>query len=103
MTWSGPCTYHCGSKVSVGAKVEVGEGVSEGRRVGVFVGKNIGVMVAGRVDEGNGSAVQVGSMIRVGGTAKLNPPQLMSRRTAPDIQKTNFLVIARKVLFLTTA
>jgi hypothetical protein len=90
MTWSGPCTYHCGSRVSVGVKVAVGEGVSEDRRVGVFVGKNIGVIVAGGVGEGNGSAVQVGSMIGVGGTAKLNPPQLMSRSVNPDIQTKNF-------------
>jgi hypothetical protein len=83
--------------------VEVGEGVSEGRRVGVFVGKNIGVMVAGGVGERSGPAVQVGSMIGVGGAAKLNPPQLMSRSVNPAIQIKNFLVIARKVIFLTTA
>ena len=47
MTSLGPWRYHCASSVSVGVKVKVGRGVSEGRMVGVFVGKNIGVVVAG--------------------------------------------------------
>src|SRR6266498_498371 len=97
MTWSGPCMDHRGSRVSVGVKVEVGEGVSEGRRVGVFVGKNIGVMVAGGVGEGSGPAVQVGSMIGADGDARLNPPHPISRRVNPDIQIINFLVIASRL------
>ena len=46
MTWSGPCRYHCGSRVSVGVNVDVGRGVSEGGRVDVPVENKIGVMVA---------------------------------------------------------
>ena len=47
MTSSGPCMYHCGSRVSVGVNVKVGRGVSDGETVTVPVGNNIGVMVAG--------------------------------------------------------
>jgi len=47
MTWSGPCMYHCGSRVSVGVTVKVGRGVSDGEAVAVPVGNAIGVMVAG--------------------------------------------------------
>ena len=45
MTWLGPWKYHCGSRVSVGVKVDVGRGVAEGEAVGVLVGKAIGVIV----------------------------------------------------------
>jgi hypothetical protein len=102
MTWSGPCIYHCGSSINVGVNVKVGSGVAEGEAVDVPVGNTMGVMVAGSVGEGSRSAVQVGSMIRVGGAKRLNPPHPISRRAVPDIQKIKFLVIARKVLFLTT-
>jgi hypothetical protein len=85
MTWSGPCLYHCGSRVNVGVNVKVGRGVSEGRRVDVFVGKNIGVRVAGGVGKGSGLVVQVAAMIAVGEATRLNPPHPTSRSVNPDI------------------
>jgi hypothetical protein len=42
-------------------------------------------------------------MIGVGEAAKPNPPHPINRRVNPDIQIIIFLVIARKVIFLTTA
>jgi hypothetical protein len=47
MTLPGPCRFQDGSKVRVGVKVIVERGVSEGGIVDVFVGKRIGVTVAG--------------------------------------------------------
>jgi len=47
MIGPGPCRYHWGSSVRVGDKVSVGRGVSEGMALAVYVGKAMGVMVAG--------------------------------------------------------
>jgi hypothetical protein len=95
--------YHCGSRVRVGVKVAVGRGVSEGGIVGVLVGKDIGVIVAGGCDSsptavtsGSGLDVQIGSNIGVGvvGTISLNPPHPIRKSASPVIQKTIFFVIA---------
>src|SRR5215212_6200624 len=103
MTWSGPCMYHCGSRVTVGVSVEVGSGVSDGTKVDVPVGDTIGVMVAGGVGEGSGSVVQVGSMTGVGAVTRLNPPHPMMKRANADIQITIFLVIAGRRFALSGA
>jgi hypothetical protein len=46
MTSLGPCRTHCGSRVSVGVKVRVGRGVSDGGAVDVLVEVEVGETVA---------------------------------------------------------
>jgi len=96
MTSPGPCRFHCGSGVSVGAKVDVGRGVSEGGKVGVFVGKNMGVTVAGCVGEESEAVVRVASIVGVDGTGTIsvNPPHPRRKRPNNDIPITIILVIA---------
>jgi hypothetical protein len=74
----------------VGVKVKVGRGVSEGGTVGVAVGEGVGERVT--VAEGSGLAVQIGSIVGVGGARRLNPPQLMSKRARLDIKKKAFVI-----------
>lgn len=71
-TSPGPCRYHCGSRVNVGASVSVGDG----GMVAVSVGINVCVAVVVPVCVGSGLNVQVGSIITVGegGTRNVNPP-----------------------------
>ena len=73
--------------------MKVGTGVSEGGMVGVLVGKNIGVTVAGAVGEGSGLSVPVGSIV-ADGAMNVNPPHPIRKRVNPDIQIIDFLVNA---------
>jgi hypothetical protein len=73
--------------VSVGVKVNVGNGVSDGWGVMVSVEVKVGWMVAGSVGEGSGLVVQVGSRVGVGvGWISVSPPHpidkyVIARRT----------------------
>jgi hypothetical protein len=87
MTRSGPCSDHCGSRVRVGVKVNVGRGVSEGTSVAVFVGKNIGVIVAAWVEDGSGLDVLVAA---AGGERRVNPPHPRRKNVNPTIQTKRF-------------
>ena len=80
----------------MGVKVKVGRGVSEGGMVGVSVGEEVEVTVAGGVGEAPsvGSAVQAGASAGVGEATNLNPPQAMRKRASPEIQIKNLLIIA---------
>jgi hypothetical protein len=89
----GPCRSHCGSGVSVGANVNVGRGVSDDGRVGVYVGKKIGVTVAASVGEGDGGAVEVGTIVGVGETTRPNPPHAMREIVRVESQTKGFLAI----------
>ena len=99
MISSGPCMTHCGSRVSVGVKVEVGRTVSDGGAAGVSVGDDVSVTVADRVGEGGGVAVNESAIVGVGETTSCNPPHPMSDRASADTQKINFLVIAEAIPF----
>src|SRR5215207_8413363 len=81
----GPCIAHRGSRVSMGVKVKVGEGVAEGEEVDVSVGEDAKVAVTVWVGEGIGVAVEVGSIVGVGETLKLNPSHPMRTRANPVI------------------
>lgn len=62
--------------------MKVGMLVSDAVRVAVWVGKMIGVNVAGGVelDEGGGLVVHVGMVVGVMGTIRLKPPHAMRNR-----------------------
>ena len=75
---------HCGSEVKVGVNVEVGSGVSDGRRVGVSVGDAVKVTVVVSVGKGDEVVVQVGVIVGVRGTIRLSPPQPKSKRANPN-------------------
>jgi hypothetical protein len=93
MTSFGPCITHCGSRVSVGVKVDVGGGVSDAGVVGVIVGNRIGVMVAAWVGEGRGEVVDVGTTVGVGGTISPNPPQAIRKKAVLEMMSKNLLMI----------
>jgi hypothetical protein len=67
--------------------VMVGGTVSVGVRVGVWVGKVIGVSVTDGevVAEGSGLAVLVGEIVGVVGIIRLNPPHAMRNKASVDI------------------
>jgi len=65
----------------------VGRGVSEGTEVDVFVGKNMGVIVAAWVGEGGGLDVQVAA---TGGERRVNPPHPRRKNVNPTIQTKRF-------------
>ena len=101
MTSPGPCRTHCGSGVKLGGNVEVGTGVSDGGMVGVNVGNRIGVMVGG-MGEGRRLAVQVGSIVGVGGMISVNPPHPRRNRANPETKLIVFRVMARRLRFVCT-
>jgi hypothetical protein len=86
---------HCGSRVRVGVKVDVGRGVSVGGRVAVLVGNAIGVTVAGAVGEGDGVNVNVGARVGVEAITTCKAPQLRSNDARTDIPIKGFFVIVR--------
>ena len=90
MTSTGPCRYHCGSRV--GVDVNVGRGVSDGGVVGMSVGVRVTVMVAVSVGEGSGLAVSVGAIASVGEdpARSVNPPHPSNNRVAPVIERKIF-------------
>ena len=90
MTSSGPCRYHCGSRV--GVDVSVGRGVADGGVVGMSVGVRVTVTVAVSVGEGSGLAVSVGAIARVGEdpARSVNPPHPSNNRVAPVIERKIF-------------
>jgi hypothetical protein len=69
----------------------VGRGVSEGTTVDVFVGKNIGVMVAAGVGEGSGLDGWVATPDVAGnGETRVNPPHPRRKKVNPTIQIKRF-------------
>ena len=84
---------HCGSRVKVGVKVNVGRGVSDGGRVGVPEGEGVRVTVVVSVGEGDGVVVSIGIGVGVGAAIRFSPPQLINKRENPDIETKSFLII----------
>lgn len=92
MVSPGPWKTHCGVRVTLSVKVRVGSAVSIGGRVGVLVGKMIGVSVTicEAVDEGGGLGVHVGVIVGVTGTIRFNPPHAMSSNASVDTPTNDF-------------